>query len=149
MYWREEKKKNKKKQKNKKKMKKISEPLDLKENNISWPHDNDSQTFPTSKRWRFAYKPFAFAVRRTNRDRFSSMAFSSITMKCPPVLHLRALPKSSAPQSSISFRYSPTKFSRRKTLSIRSVSVPGTPLFYFFPSAFLLDFWVLYLTVSP
>ncbi|CAK9320299.1 unnamed protein product [Citrullus colocynthis] len=55
------------------------------------------------------------------------MAFSSITMKCPPVLHLRALPKSSVPQRSVFFRYSPTKFSRRKSLSIRSVSVPAAP----------------------
>ncbi|XP_022132408.1 iron-sulfur assembly protein IscA, chloroplastic isoform X2 [Momordica charantia] len=53
------------------------------------------------------------------------MAFSSATMKFPSVLHLRALPESSATQSSISFRYSLTKFSRRKSLSVRSVSVPA------------------------
>ncbi|XP_023003843.1 iron-sulfur assembly protein IscA, chloroplastic-like [Cucurbita maxima] len=55
------------------------------------------------------------------------MAFSSVPMKCPSVLHLRVLPKSSAKRSSISFPYLPTKISHRNSLSIRSVSVLAAP----------------------
>ncbi|KAG7027107.1 putative ATP synthase 24 kDa subunit, mitochondrial [Cucurbita argyrosperma subsp. argyrosperma] len=55
------------------------------------------------------------------------MAFSSVPMKCPSVLHLRVLPKSSAKRSSISFPYLPTEISHRNSLSIRSVSVPAAP----------------------
>ncbi|GMN33419.1 hypothetical protein TIFTF001_004149 [Ficus carica] len=57
------------------------------------------------------------------------MAFSAITTRCPPVLRLpeNPPPSSSLPRSSVSFRFSHLNLSRRKPLSIRSVSIPAAP----------------------